>query len=143
MPSSRSLLTTAVGLLAGPPAAASAQQGLHFGAHTPGDAYDGDINGTLALEQATGRRVGDRQLVPELGRRRLGLPVQPQVIDAVVDSGRTPLLTWEPWDPAAGADQPRYRLRAIADGDFDAYIATWADGLARSAPTSTCARCTR
>jgi len=42
----------------------------------------------------------------------------------------TPLITWEPWDPAGGVDQPAYRLRAIAAGDFDAYIDVWATRLA-------------
>ncbi len=39
------------------------------------------------------------------------------------------MLTWEPWNPANGADQPEYRLRAIADGAHDAYITKWADDL--------------
>jgi hypothetical protein len=49
-------------------------------------------------------------------------------VGAVTGSGRIPLLTWEPWTPGA-ADQPRFRLRRIAEGAFDAYIASWADQL--------------
>ncbi|GAA1481170.1 hypothetical protein GCM10009624_16100 [Gordonia sinesedis] len=45
------------------------------------------------------------------------------------DAHRLPLVTWEPWQPGKGTEQPRYRLSAIADGRFDDYIAAWADGL--------------
>jgi hypothetical protein len=44
----------------------------------------------------------------------------------VAATGATPEVTWEPWDPAAGASQPAYSLRAIAGGAHDAYLATWA-----------------
>jgi Glycosyl hydrolase family 26 len=40
--------------------------------------------------------------------------------------GALPLLTWEPWAPGAGADQPQYALARIVDGTHDAYIATFA-----------------
>lgn len=46
---------------------------------------------------------------------------QPGVVGDVVDSGRTPLITWEP----AGID-----LDGIAEGAYDDYLASWADGLA-------------
>jgi hypothetical protein len=39
------------------------------------------------------------------------------------------MITWEPWDPAAGSNQPQYALSRIANGDFDAYIKTWAVAL--------------
>jgi Glycosyl hydrolase family 26 len=40
--------------------------------------------------------------------------------------GVLPLLTWEPWVPGAGADQPQYALRRIVDGTHDAYITAFA-----------------
>jgi hypothetical protein len=40
--------------------------------------------------------------------------------------GALPLLTWEPWTPGAGADQPEYALARIADGTHDAYITAFA-----------------
>ncbi|MEO7754083.1 MAG: glycosyl hydrolase [Terracoccus sp.] len=55
-------------------------------------------------------------------------------VRAVAASGATPEITWEPWDPASGADQPAYRLAAIANGAHDAYISRWA-GQARAART--------
>jgi hypothetical protein len=47
---------------------------------------------------------------------------------AVVAHGATPVVTWEPWDPASGsASQPAYRLSAIISGADDAYITRWAN----------------
>lgn len=44
----------------------------------------------------------------------------------MADRGATPSVTWEPWDPAAGVDQPAYTLDSIAAGRHDAYVTRWA-----------------
>jgi glycosyl hydrolase family 26 len=46
--------------------------------------------------------------------------------DAARARGALPLLTWEPWVPGAGAEQPDYALASIADGSHDAYITAFA-----------------
>ena len=51
-------------------------------------------------------------------------------LQTVVNRGATPFITWEPWDPEAGVDQPAYRPAIIAGGAFDAYIDAWARRLA-------------
>lgn len=51
-------------------------------------------------------------------------------VEAVLSRGATPMITWDPWDPYAGLDQPAYRLVNIALGHFDAYIDSWATALA-------------
>jgi cellulose synthase (UDP-forming) len=45
--------------------------------------------------------------------------------------GSIPEVTWEPWDSTKGLrkSQPRYALRNIIEGKFDAYIRTWARAL--------------
>ena len=43
-----------------------------------------------------------------------------------VTSHGTPVVTWEPWDPADGVDQPTYALSRITAGRHDAYISSWA-----------------
>jgi cellulose synthase (UDP-forming) len=45
--------------------------------------------------------------------------------------GSIPEITWEPWDSTKGlhTPQPRYALRNIVDGKFDAYIRNWAKAL--------------
>jgi cellulose synthase (UDP-forming) len=54
-------------------------------------------------------------------------------LGAVAQRGSTPEITWEPWDSTKGlySPQPRYQLRNIIDGKFDAYIRTWAQSLAK------------
>jgi hypothetical protein len=47
----------------------------------------------------------------------------------VAATGATPSITWEPWSPQAGVEQPTYRLRRIADGAFDSYVDRWAAGI--------------
>ena len=44
----------------------------------------------------------------------------------VAATGATPVVTWEPWDPSRGVNQPAYALDRIAAGDFKAYETMWA-----------------
>ena len=55
---------------------------------------------------------------------------------AIMRSGKVPLITWEPWDPGSDANllknpskQPEYRLKAIVDGEYDAYLRQWATDI--------------
>ncbi|HEV2787058.1 MAG TPA: glycosyl hydrolase, partial [Solirubrobacteraceae bacterium] len=110
------------------PAGASARS-LQFGAWTPGDPYNGSTSGASALEAATGRRVDIVNWYQNWGGGSWVSSVQANVIGAVTGGGRTPMLTWEPWVPGAGTNQPSYSLARIAAGDFDTYISTWALAL--------------
>jgi beta-mannanase len=58
--------------------------------------------------------------------------VSPAQLAAVARRGSVPEITWEPWDYTKGpyASQRQYSLRSIADGAHDAYIRSWAKGLA-------------
>ena len=47
----------------------------------------------------------------------------------VAAAGAVPSITWEPWAPGAGVDQPAYRLSRIASGAFDPYLDRWAQGI--------------
>jgi hypothetical protein len=62
--------------------------------------------------------------------RHNGPPPRSQ-LQAVAARGSVPEITWEPWDASRGLyrSQPRYRLRNIIDGRFDAYIESWARDL--------------
>jgi hypothetical protein len=46
--------------------------------------------------------------------------------DAARERDILPLLTWEPWKPGGGVDQPQYSLARISDGSHDAYITAFA-----------------
>ena len=122
------LITLAFAATASAPAAAG--NALRFGAFTTGDPYWGHTHGTDALERATGRRVDIVNWYQSWGGGSWNASVQPHVLGAVASGGRTPLLTWEPWAPNGGTEQPEYRLARIADGEFDGYIAKWATDLA-------------
>ena len=50
--------------------------------------------------------------------------------DAAAARGALPVLTWEPWAPGAGPDQPAYALRRIAAGDHDDYVRSFARQVA-------------
>jgi hypothetical protein len=51
-------------------------------------------------------------------------------LTALSDSGATPILTLELWQPGAGPEQPAYSLRRILAGDFDSRLDAWARILA-------------
>ena len=54
-------------------------------------------------------------------------------LSAIADRGSITEITWEPWDSSygLGKPQPTYRLSQIIEGRFDAYIRSWAEGLAK------------
>lgn len=45
---------------------------------------------------------------------------------AAAERGALPLLTWEPWAPGEGVEQPVYNLARIAEGAHDDYITAFA-----------------
>jgi beta-mannanase len=107
-----------------------------FGAHVDGDVYGGNLAKTDALEQTLGRRISISHWYQNWGGGDWIRAVHPELIKAVADSGRTPLLTWEPWNPDDfGKDQPDFGLRRIASGAYDDYITQWADGLKATGTT--------
>jgi hypothetical protein len=111
------------------PAAAHAAGDVRFGTWSPNEPYWGSLTGVDALQTQTGRDVEIVNWYQNWGGGSWISSVQPHLFKTVTDSGRAPLLTWEPWDPASGVDQPAYRLARIADGSFDTYIASFARGL--------------
>ena len=92
-----------------------------FGVTMPGLPYD--TSGLESLSSALGRRPGlvmwyaawsDNQAFPATAAAQ------------VAATGATPVVTWEPWNPANGTDQPAYTLDRIAAGDFTTYETSWA-----------------
>jgi len=53
----------------------------------------------------------------------------PAKLAAVAAAGVTPVLTWEPWDPAR-KNQKAFALARFLAGDFDATVRRWGDALA-------------
>lgn len=87
--------------------------------------------GDPALLDAFAERVG-REPAISLWFQHWGLPATQAFdrarLEAVASRGAVPLITWEPWNPAA-PDDPRFGLERIAAGAFDDYVDGWAAGL--------------
>jgi Glycosyl hydrolase family 26 len=98
---------------------------LRIGAYSP-PAPEAGVGAIDSLAAAIGRPVDLVLWYQQWGGGNSAF--EPAWIQAVTASGRTPLITWEPWAPGS-AEQPEYRLRRIASGTFDSYIRSWATGL--------------
>ena len=103
---------------------------LLFGAYSPVDPDNRRTDTIAALEGATARPVDIVHWYQPWGSRDWIVSVQRELLDAVIRTGRTPLITWEPWDPRNNTPhQPAFSLARVAGGAYDAYIAQWADKL--------------
>ena len=122
-------LALTLGLLAAP--ADASARGLSFGVHTPGDPFAGNTDQIDSLQRDLGRRIGIVSWFQNWGGAPWVRAVQPHVFNAVLRSRRRPLVTWEPWVPGGGKDQPQFSLKRIAGGAFDGYISSWARSLRR------------
>jgi hypothetical protein len=121
-------VTLAVGTLAMAPADASPRSAAPsdqtlFGLNVP------SLHQLDASESALGARAAvvgtfaDWAHTPDFPSRFAG--------DANARGG-VALISWEPWDSwRGGADQPRFALRRITDGDYDGLIDRWAAEIAR------------
>ena len=112
------------GALAGKTQPKAAQQPI--ATHSFGIALP-EVPGTTGpldtLSTALGRRP-DRVTWYVAWSLRSAFPAQQAA--AVAARGATPVITWEPWDPAAGTTQPAYTLDAITAGAWDSYLTQWA-----------------
>lgn len=109
------------------PGRAAAEPRVTFGAFVPGQPEQG-LSALQALEAELGRRL---QVVHWF--QHWGSPSSafvPERVERVAADGRSPLITWEPWDPRAGVRQEEFRLAEIARGRHDDYVRTWARALA-------------
>jgi len=55
-----------------------------------------------------------------------GQPLPTALLAAAEAADCTPQLTWEPWEPGAGEQQPAYTAAEIAGGRYDNYVSSWA-----------------
>lgn len=53
-----------------------------------------------------------------------------QEIQAALDRGMHPIVTWEPWVWGGGLEQPEYSMARIAAGGFEDYLYQWGVALA-------------
>jgi len=57
-------------------------------------------------------------------------PLPTATLQHIHELGALSAITWEPWHPEDGPDQPQYALERIVAGDFDTYIMQWAKAAA-------------
>jgi beta-mannanase len=99
-----------------------------IGAHSPPAPYEGMAR-IAELESTIGRRLDITHLFQAWGSADTST-FRPEWVSAAASEGRRVLLSWEPWVPGSGPDQPAYTAAAIAGGRHDTYVATWAAELA-------------
>jgi cellulose synthase (UDP-forming) len=87
-----------------------------------------DLSTVNALERAVRKHLSVVMWFADWQHNRPSL-TQLRLIE---QRGSIPEITWEPWDATKPPTdpQPKYALRNIVDGKFDAYIRTWAHALA-------------
>lgn len=106
-----------------PPLAAVA-----IGVYQPG--FPSEMSTLDSYEQRTGRHVSIVHWYAQWAGWQSAF--DPSDLQSVAARGSVPLITWEPWTgvPTTGQD-PAWSLRAaILSGRSDAYIESWAQGLA-------------
>jgi Glycosyl hydrolase family 26 len=110
-----------VGLVMSQLTASSAPEGkVLFGVSVEGGADTGSLR---MVQQAAGKAPG---LVMTYEQFAVAPAFPAEFAAAVAGRGAFPEVTWEPWDPAAGLDQPAYRLATLSSGWHDGYLRRWA-----------------
>ena len=95
---------------------------IYYGVHVPSL----DITQVAAFEADAQKPVAILMWYQQWGMTDGSQYFQPAWMSEVRAHGSIPLVTWEPWDPSKGVDQPSYSLEQIINGSFDPYIAKWA-----------------
>jgi hypothetical protein len=85
-----------------------------------------DLTRLDRFERAAGKRAGLVNVYQAFGRTKF----DPAVLELISARGSLPMVTWEPWNPTQGIEQPAFSLRRIRGGAFDAYVARWAAAAA-------------
>lgn len=102
------------------------QNGVYLGVWQPGAPWN--MTPLDQFERETGKRVAIVHWYQGWGAANA--PLDTSLLSAVAARGSMPMITWEPWDYTQGTNQPAYSLANIANGNFDAYVRSWAVGLA-------------
>jgi hypothetical protein len=125
-----------------PPASLAASPHAYWGASIDGGVYSpghGDAPADLStwnlFESHAGRKVSILHWTqPWYGGGWEPFPTSD--MNTVRGRGAIPLLTWNSWDYSAGAGQPAFALRNVANGatasykgkTFDQFVTSWANG---------------
>lgn len=108
-------------LAARPPGGSSAPGSRVVGVAVAG--APGDLTESASLAARTGVRIDQLSFYVAWSS---GGDFPAAAASRIAATGAVPEMTWEPWDPARGVDQPAYRLDRIAAGRHDRYLQRWA-----------------
>jgi beta-mannanase len=105
------------------PSTGSAARTVAIGAYHPGLP-------TLTAVQQVDQVAGKRIAIAHWYQAWANDPTFPSAATrALLQDGRTPMVTWEPWDYRLGTAQTTYPLSAIAAGAQDTYVRSWAQAI--------------
>lgn len=96
--------------------------GIYYGVHVPSR----NLTEVTAFESDARKAVAIVMWYQQWGMTDGSQYLQSDWMNEVRTHGSIPLVTWEPWDPFQGVNQPAYALQQIIDGMYDDYILTWA-----------------
>ncbi|MFI5168345.1 MAG: glycoside hydrolase family 26 protein [Thermoanaerobaculales bacterium] len=102
------------------------EERVFYGAFVPESSL-ADLSGLAAFEADAGKAVSVVMWYLAWGAPGSAPEFQRDGMTAVRAHGAIPVITWAPRDASKGANQPLYRLRAIANGAFDPYIRAFAE----------------
>jgi len=82
--------------------------------------------GDFTFERAIGRRVALIDSFQAWGGADKNFSRKwAALVETLSANDQVLMVTWEPWKPGGGGDQPEYRLKTIIDGKHDRYIEDW------------------
>jgi Glycosyl hydrolase family 26 len=110
---------------AAPAAPAAAPGPVQWGLWEPGWQGPGDTTDLGALTRVDGELGHRGDLLHWFANWSESWDYDGGLLAQALQAGRTPMITWEAWDRPLGA---------IAAGQYDGYIDSWARGLAASRP---------
>lgn len=107
------------------PAPVTAAQAVAIGTYRP--QFPNDLSSMVGYEQSSGRKLNIVSWYALWGGWKKDFSRAD--LDIVSNRGSVPLITWEPW--SGTGNDPAWTLRgAILSGQNDAYIDSWARGMA-------------
>lgn len=108
------------------PAEARHRRTLLFGAYVPPAPHEG-MSAVTDIEQQIGAKLDTLLFYQAWGGGHAAFDAG--WIKAAAAGKRNVFLTWEPWRPGEGTDQPEFALSQILLGRYDDYIRSWARGI--------------
>ncbi|HEX9694967.1 MAG TPA: glycosyl hydrolase [Actinomycetota bacterium] len=106
--------------------AEAARKRILFGAYVPPAPHEG-MGAVTDVERQIGAKLDTILFYQAWGGGHAAFDAS--WVNAAGTSNRNVYLTWEPWRPGEGANQPDYSLASILSGRHDDYIRSWARGV--------------